>query len=304
MRKLIKSKKFLYILLPVLAFSLIAGVPIGDDKTLLEKLIAAFPSGKVDKEQQEKSRKSLDDIREELQKISEHNGGDSAMISGKIRLFDNLDDAGIREQQNFILKQAGDNQWFHLDSFDRIQYDQTLFLIDHPEKEIIIQLPGVTDSLLNTIKMMDPQKFKEMLIMDGITAEINKTGAQKTLTISPGTMDAVNRYDLVYDTATYVIKKFRIYYTSVPYQDYLENYTNPRKPESVLTKPETQEEIADTAGNDGIEANITEYMLEFEIEKSEKKCDMNFRDNIFYRINDAGEVLFTGKLGKYKKTVF
>ena len=301
MRKLNKSKKLLYLLLPVMALGFIAGVPIQDDKTLLEELIAAFPSGEADQQQQEKSRKSLDDVWDELQKISEHNGSDSAMMSGKISLYDNLDDAGIREQQNFLLEQAGINQWFHLDSFDRIQYDQTLILIDHPEKEISIQPPGAVDTLLNALKMMDPKKFREMLIKDGTTAEIIKSGAQNTLTINPGTMDAVNRYDLVYDTATYVIKKFRLYYTSIPYQDYLENDRPAAKPDSDLTKVKPQEDLPDTAESDEIEANITEYVLEFEFDKSEKRCDLNFLDNVFYKINDAGEVLFTGKLGKYKK---
>ncbi len=305
MTKFFKSKKFLYILLPVVALAFIAGVPINDDKTLLDQLIAAFPSGEADAAQQEKSRESLDDAWEEMQKISEHNGGDSVMLAGKIRLFDNLDDEGIREQQNFLMKQAGENQWFHLDSFDRVQYNQTLFMIDHAEKEIVIKLPGVTDSLMNALKMMDPKKFKEMLIKDGTIAEVTKTGAQKTLTINPGLMDAVNRYDIVYDTTTYEIKKFRIYYTSVPYQDYLENDIKPATPEKPGTEPTSDPAQSEgTADGDEIEANITEYVLEFEIDKAERKCDMNFLDNSFYKINNAGEVVFTGKLVKYKKTQF
>src|SRR5436190_14367103 len=121
MKKIFKNKKLLYFLLPVLALAFIAGVPVGDNKTLLEQLIAAFPSGEANSAQQEKSKKSIDDVWQEIQKISEHNGEDTVTITGKIRLFDNLDDEGIKEQQGFIVKQAGSNQWFHLDSFDRVQ---------------------------------------------------------------------------------------------------------------------------------------------------------------------------------------
>lgn len=306
MKQPVKRRKILVVLLPVLALAFIAGVPVDENKTVLEHLIAAFPSGEADEAQQERSQQSLDDAWEEIQKISANNSEDSVMITGEISLFDNLDDQGIKEQQHFIVKQAGDDQWFHLDSFDRIQYDQTLFLIDHMEKEIVVQPTGAADSLMAAFKMMDPKKLKKMLVKDGATAEINREGGEKILTIIPGLMDAVNRYDIVYDTATYAIVKFRIYYTSIPYQDYLENDMNAGKEH----KPGDGGSRRDDAGSDGneesdadeIDANITEYVVEFEISRKEKGCDMNFQDNVFYIINKTGEVSFNGKLGQYKKS--
>lgn len=298
MKKIFRNKKFLYLLLPVAALAFIAGVPVDDNKTLLEQLIAAFPSGEADEAQQEKSQKSLDDVWEEMQKISDQNDEDSVMLTGKIRLVDNADEEGIKEEQNFLIKQAGDNQWLHLDSFDRVQYDQTLFLINHTDKEIVIQPPGSVDSLMNAVKMMDPKKFKKMLIKDGTTAQITILGTEKMLTITPGLMDAVNRYEIIYDAATYEIRKFRVYYTSVPYQNYLENESKTTIPEKEQAQPaETEEEDPDT-----FEADITEYMLEFEIDKKEKGCDMNFLDNAFYKIQNDNEAVFAEKFGKYKKT--
>ena len=302
MKKTFMRKKIIYIVLPVLALVFIAGVPINEDRTLLEELIAAFPSGKVDATQQEESRKSLDEVWDDVQKISANNGEDTVSLSGKIRLSDNLDEAGIKEEQRFMIKQAGSNQWFHLDSFDRVQYDQTLFLINHFEKEIIVQPSGITDSLMSAIQMMDPKKFREMLIQNGTTADISVNGSEKTLTISPGTMDMVNRYEIVYDTGSYQIRILRIYYTSIPYQQYLEN--DNRLPETRKTIEVSTNEQTDEATDPNeveVEANITEYMLEFEIDKKEKKCDMNFLDNHFYTIKNGEDIVFAGKLAKYKK---
>jgi hypothetical protein len=300
MKKIFNKKRILYLLLPVVALAFIAGVPIDDDKTLLQQLIAAFPSGEADEAQQERSQKSLDDVWDEIQKISANNGEDTVMLTGKIRLVDNADEEGIKEQQNFIIKQAGNNQWFHLDSFDRVQFEETLFMINHTEKEIVIQPSGVADSMMNALKMMDPKQFKKLLVKDGTIAEISVSGTEKTLTITPGLMDAVNRYEIIYDATTYQVKKFRIYYTSIPYQNYLENdraAVAEKQAEETEASPQTEE------GSDpeAIEADITEYMLEFEIDRKEKGCDMDFLDNVFYKIQDNVEVIFVGKLEGYKK---
>lgn len=300
MKKILSKKRVLYILLPVMALAFIAGVPVNDDKTILQELIAAFPSAEADEEQQEKAKQSLDEVWGEIEKLSKENGADSQMLKGKVSLYDNLDDNGVKEQQPFTMQQAGDNQWFHLDSFDRVQFENHLFVIDHTEKEITVQLPGAVDSMMNAMKMIDASEFKKMLVKDGTTAEITRNGAEKTLTINPGLMDAVNRYEVVYDSLTYQVRKFRIYYTSVPYQNYFENDPAPRTPE-----PEKQQEQASPGSGDSeepdIDADITEYVLEFEISQLIKGCDIKFTDNIFYKVNDAGDLLFTGKCSKYKK---
>lgn len=299
-------KKLLLLALPVLALAFIAGVPVSDDKTVLEQIIAAFPSGEADKEQQEKAKESLEDVWAELQKIAAGNNSDSVTMSGNIRLFDNLFDEGIKEQQAFTLQQAGENMWFHLDSLDRVQIGQTSFMIDHPEKEITLQLPTGTDSMIKALQMMDPEKLKELLIKDGTTAGLTREGAFKMLTINPGMMDAVNRYDILYDSSSYEIKKFRIYYTSQPYQDYQEanaaGENRKEKPKPATVTDPGQESEAET--EDEMEMNITEYVLEFEIQSSQKKCNLDFRQNQYYRISTEGDVKFYGKPGNYKKTIF
>jgi hypothetical protein len=301
MKKIFSKKRILYILLPVLALAFIAGVPVNDDKTLLEELIAAFPSAEADAEQQEKAQQSLDEVWAEIEKLSEQNGADSQMLSGKVALYDNLDDNGVKEQQRFTMQQAGDNQWFHLDSFDRVQYEQALFMIDHTDREITVQMPGAVDSMMNEMKMMDPAKFKKMLVKDGTTAEITRNGAEKTLTINPGLMDAVNRYEIVYDSLSYRVKKFRIYYTSIPYQNYFENEPGPKNPVD-NAEAEKADAAAPESDEPDIDADITEYVLEFEIDQVTKGCDMIFTDNIFFKVDEAGELTFTGKFSKYKKT--
>lgn len=301
MKKIFSKKRVLYILLPVMALGFIAGVPVNDDKTLLQELIAAFPSAEADEEQQEKAQQSLDEVWGELEKLSEMNGADSMMLTGKVALFDNLDDNGVKEQQPFTMQQAGDNQWFHLDSFDRVQVEQTLFMFDHTDREITVQHPGAVDSMMNAMKMMDASKFKKMLVKDGTTAEITRNGAEKTLTLNPGLMDAVNRYEIVYDSLSYRVKKFRIYYTSIPYQNYFENDASPQNP---AVKPEAAGQEAESADPDepDIDADITEYVLEFTITQVVKGCDIKFTDNVFFRVDESGDLTFTGKYLKYKKT--
>lgn len=306
MKKTFRYKKWLLFVLPVLALAFIAGVPVNDDKTVLEQIIAAFPSGEADKTQQEKARNTLEDVWLELQKIATANNNDSVSMSGKIRLFDNLFDEGIKEQQAFSLQQAGENMWFHLDSLDRVQIGQHYFMIDHPEKEITLQLPAGADSMVKALQLMAPDKLKELLIKDGTTAAISNEGADKKITIIPGLMDAVNKYDIVYDNSSFVIKKFRIYYTSQPYQDYQEgNAENFKQQSGKDTEPAT-ESAAEATGDDemDLEMNVTEYVLEFEILSMLKKCDLNFLRNEYYSIADDGNMIFYGKLDSYKKTVF
>ncbi|MBI5372837.1 MAG: hypothetical protein HZA79_12515 [Sphingobacteriales bacterium] len=293
MRTPFNYKRLLLILLPVLALAFIAGVPVSDDKTVLEQIIAAFPSGEADPKQQEEANDSLKDIWAEMQKLAAHNNSDSISMSGRIRLYDNLFEEGIQEQQAFTLEQAGENQWFHLDSFDRIQLAGTYFLVDHPEKEITIQMPGAADSMVKALQMMDPEKMKKILIKDGTTAELSTGDGHKILSINPGMMDAVNRYDIIYDSSTYEIKKFRIYYTNTPYQDYRETGGQPEK---------TPEDPARTEEEEDMEMNVTEYVLEFEIQSSQKKCGLDFLQNSFYRVSPEGDVIFTGRLAGYKKT--
>lgn len=305
MKKIFRNKKFLFALLAVSSIGFVAGIPLSDDKTILEQIIAAFPSGEADKPKQQEAKKSLDDVWAEVEKLAANNGEDSLTLAGKIRLYDNADEDGIREQQNFLLQQAGDDQWFRLDSFERVQLGHNLLLIDHLEKEIVSQNSGQADSLFTAYKMMDPQKLKEILIKDGTTAEINQQEGYKVLNIKPGTMDAVNEYNIFYDPSSYEIKKIRMSYTSNPYQDYLENYKDPSpQKQEALQEPKVERNTSDTVNVDDIEMNITEYVIEFEITRKEKRCAVNFLDNDHYTINNSSEAIFKGKWANYKKVEY
>lgn len=308
MKKIFSKRKVLAVALLISAAAFIAGVPLADDKTVLEQIRAAFPSGDAEKPKQQEAKKSLDEVWEEMQKLSEHNGEDTVTLSGKIKLYDNADDNGIKEEQHFLLQQAGDNQWFALDSFVRIQMSHNMLLIDHAEKEIVTQYTGQTDSLYAALRMMDPQKLKGLLVKDGTTASIRKEGAYKVLNIQPGTMDAVNEYNIFYDTATYEIHKISLSYTSTPYQDYMEDYKEPglsQKRDSALPeKISPPRNATDSVNDNDIEMNITEYVIEYEIDKKEKKCAVNFLDNNLFKVNGASEVTFKGKLAGYKKVEY
>ena len=302
MKKIFRNKKFLFALLAISSVAFIAGVPLSDEKTVLDQIIAAFPSGEADEPKQQEAKKSLDDVWAEIEKLSANNGEDSITLAGKIRLYDNADDDGIREQQNFLLQQAGDDQWFRLDSFERVQLGHHLLLVDHLEKEIVSQYSGQADSLYTAFKMLDPQKLKEVLIKDGTTAEISQQGEYKILNIKPGTIDAVNEYNIFYDPSSYEIKKIRMSYTSSPYQDYMENYKDavPQKQDSIQ-EATVEKNTSDTVNVNDIEMNITEYVIEFEITRKEKRCAVNFVDNDNYKINASSEAIFKGRWASYKK---
>lgn len=307
MKKIFNNRKFLLTVLLLSSAAFIAGVPLNENKTVLEQIIESFPSGEADKAKQEEAKRSMnDELWAEIEKISAANADDSLTMEGKIRLYDDLDDNGIKEEEHFVLHQVGDNQWLRLDSFERVQVEHTLFMVDHQEKEIAIQPSGAIDSVYAAFRIMDPVKFRELLVKDGTTIDISHEGALNVLNVKPGSMDAVNEYHIFYDAATYEIKKIRLAYTSFPYQDYLENYQekeNTSKKDSVqqVADPVIPGNAADSVNSDDIEMNITQYVLEFDISRKEKKCDFNFFDNVLYGTSRSGDVTFRGKLAGYKK---
>jgi hypothetical protein len=305
MKKIFSRKRIILSLAVLCPLVFIAGVPLDNNRTILQEIIGAYPSGEAEPEQQQQAARSMNEVWEEVQKISARNGGDSLTLSGTIRLYDNLDDDGIREQQEFTLYQAGASQWMRLDSFDRIQMYETLLLVDHAEKEIVSQDTRQADSLMNALKAIDPAKMKEMLIKDGTTAEIRQEEGYKVLSIKPGNMDGVNEYQIFYDAATYEIKKLRLAYTSFPYQDYMEAVQQPAPAAAGADTPATPEMQAGE-GDDGLEIdmNITEYVIEFEFKTNSTGCGLNFLDNDKFKVTDTDKIVFRGKWAGYKKITF
>ena len=304
MKKIFSNKKIMLAVLIVSSITFIAGVPLVDEKTLLEQMIAAFPSAEVSKEEQEASKESLDNVWDEVEKLSQNNAEDSLSMSGTIRLYDDGDENGIKETQHFNLQQQGDNQWFTLDSFARIQMGNNLLMIDHVEKEIVSQmLSDKIDSLKEAINILEPQKLKEMLEKNGTTATITKKDGLTQLTINPGTMDQVNEYNIFYDSA-YQIKKFTLSYSSVPYQDFLENTDDKKVDDMPMDSVVDNTKLGDSANIDDLELNITEYVVEYTIDKKEKISSINFFDNSFFKVAENGDIRFKGKLINYKKVQY
>lgn len=301
MKKIFSDKRRTVIVLVLCALIFIAGVPLTDDKTALQQLIAAFPTAVVSEAEQKISKQSLDSVWDELEKLSENNKEDSVSMSGTIRLYDNADAAGIKEMQHFTLDQQGDNQWFTLDSFVRIQMGPNLLMIDHIEREIVSQFSGKTDSLKQALGLSDPRKIKELLEKNGTLAELSKQNGLTVLTITPGTADPVNEYNIYYDSA-YQIKKFTLSYTNVPYQDFLED--NKENEDSLLVSTVDNTKFGDSLNLDDTEINITEYVVEYIIKKQDKRSTVNFFDNSYYKVSESGDLNFKGKLLNYKKVKY
>jgi hypothetical protein len=304
MKKIWSNKKIMLALLIVSSITFIAGAPVADDKTLLEQMIAAFPSAVVSPEEQQASKQSLDNVWTEVEKLAENNPEDSLYMSGTIRLYDDGDENGIKETQHFSLHQQGDNQWFTLDSFARIQMGPNLLMIDHVEREIVSQqFSDKVDSVKEALNILEPQKLKELLEKNGTTAEITKKDGLTILTINPGTMDQVNEYNIFYDSA-YQIKKFTLSYSSVPYQDLFENYDDKKKDNMAMDSIVDDTKLGDSANIDDLELNITEYVVEYTIDKKEKTSNINFFDNAFFKVGEKGDLKFKGKLINYKKVKY
>jgi hypothetical protein len=302
MKKIWSNKKLMGALLVVSSLVFIAGAPVVDDKTLLDQMLSAYPSSEVSPEEQAASKVSLDNVWSEIEKLSENGDGDTLTMSGTIRLYDEGDAKGIREMQRFTLQQQGENQWFTLDSFARIQMGNSLLLIDHEEREVVSQIiTDKVDSLKQAISILEPQKLKELLEKNGTTASITKKDGLTILTINPGNEDQVNEYNIFYDSA-YQIKKFNLSYSSVPYQNYNENF-NSKEQEAIDTTMETTK-VGDSVNLDDLEINITEYVIEYTIDKKENTSSINFWDNSFYKMNEKGDLTFKGKLVNYKKVKY
>jgi hypothetical protein len=304
MKKIWSNKKIMLALLFVSSIAFIAGIPVADEKTLLEQMMAAFPSTEVSPEEQQVAKQSLDNVWDEVEKLSVNNAEDSLSMSGTIRLYDDGDENGIKEMQHFNLQQQGENQWFTLDSFARIQIGPNLLMIDHVEREIVSQLiSGKIDSVKEALNILEPQKLKELLEKNGTTAAITKKDGLTRLTINPGTLDQVNEYNIFYDSA-YQIKKFTLSYSSVPYQDFLENYDDKKKDDTAIDSLVEDTKLGDSANIDDLELNITEYVVEYNIDKNEKASSINFFDNAFFKVAENGDIKFKGKLINYKKVKY
>lgn len=297
MKEIFGTKKNVFIILLLLSAAITAQVAVNNKQTIDDKPASA----------EEKEKHPIppgEDVWKEIEKISDSNDADSFTISGKIKLYDNLDEEGIQEQQDFLMQQQGENQRFRLDQFERIKMGHTLLLIDHTVKEITVQESSYADSVLADIKILSPKKMKKLLEKDGTIIEITTQGSFKVLKIKPGSMDAVNEYNIFYDPVSYEINKIRLSYTSFPYQDFLDGEDNRLQQVSV-------DELNPVAGNNNdesntepeIEMNITEYVLEFEFMNRERKSTFNFSNNEMFKVI-SGEMNFKEKLADYKVTTY
>jgi hypothetical protein len=286
---------------------IIAGIPVYDKKTIWQHLTSEKSLIKADKGEalNEEDKPIDEEVWAEIHKISDANGSDIMTLSGKVSLYDNLNEEGVKEKQNFTLMQSGDNYWMKLDSFERVKINHDLLLIDHEEKEIVSQMTQSIDSVFDGLKVMSSKKLKEMLIKDGTTASVKQEGPYKVLNVVPGNIDAVNEYFIFYDPVSYVIKKIRVAYTSFPYENYMENDISRNEVNQTQASADSkinnisEEEKSDE--DEEMEVNVTEYVIEFDFIKNEKVCNANLFDNELYKVEKSGSITFKGKLAKYTK---
>ena len=87
-------------------------------------------------------------------------------------------------------------------------------------------------------------------------------------------------------------------------------YADPSYKEAAPQKQDPVQEAvvekntSDTVNVNDIEMNITEYVIEFEITRKEKRCAVDFIDNDHYTINASSEAIFKGKWANYKKVQY
>src|SRR5689334_11224507 len=134
MIRILKHKKLLFAALSAVIISLVAWLPVYGRKSIFQYMINFIPGER----QMPEAKKELpnepagklwkDEVWQEIEKITAGNQEDTLTLEGKIRLYDNLDDAGIREQQHFILQRTGEDQRFSLEIFENIHVGHQLVL--------------------------------------------------------------------------------------------------------------------------------------------------------------------------------
>lgn len=282
MKTIVTSKSILLSILLLLSAALIARVPIYHQKTILSHILSSFDKGHEDLEESPHGVPSVsDEVWRELKKISEHNTLDSSTITGTVRLYDNLNDEGIKEMLPFTFRQQDKNQWFHLDVLDRIQLGNTVVVVDHQEKEVTLQSTAYADSIVATMRLLSFENIKRLLLQDGLSATIRSEGALRVLNMKPGLMDAVNEYHIFYDSLDYLIQKITFSYTSQPYEDFVEDSSKAgRQQKNISTAPDS----ITTPIDPEIEMNITEYVIELDFAKKEHYCHVNFYENPLFKV--------------------
>jgi hypothetical protein len=307
------NKRTLLIVMLVGIVGFIMAVPIFDNKTVFRHITASISQKENNKlsavdEPEQKPTVISEEIWKELFQIADANGGDVMTMSGKLLLYDNLDDKGVKETENFIMYQSGRNFWLKLDSFERVQLTKQLIMIDHMEKEVVQQEIPLPSEYGKIFQFLDKENLKETLLKDGTEIDMAVDGNLKVLHIRPGMKDAVNEYHIYYDPSTYNISKLRIDYTSFPYESYeaggdsgdlLSENTDEVVPE-VKQEAEANEEVSDD--EDAIEVNLTEYSIEFQFNKIDNTCPVNFIENNYFSFDEKSKELILKKsLSGYKK---
>jgi hypothetical protein len=273
---------------------IVAQVPLSDKRTVWQHVF-----GKQ-KQKAEAAPPKKDPILAEalgeLRKISEAFSADSLTLSGSIKLYDNLDEKGIHESQNFIWQKAGSNQYFKIDSIEKILLQNRFLFIDHREKEIISS-ESKLDSVLKSMQLISPEKVLDLLGKDGTTARFASEDHLKVLYIEPGSRDEANEYVFYYDPNTYVLRKFSVSYTSAPFEDEIivDNQV------ASDTKQVAGEEKMDD--DDAVEVNLTEYIVEYNFQRLDKNCRFDFSNNEVFR-KENGELAFKGKISSYNLVEF
>lgn len=307
------NKRALLIILLIGSVGFITAVPIFDHKTVLRHITESFGKKENTKmsdvdEPEPKPAPITEEIWKELFLIADANAGDVMTMSGKLLLYDNLDDKGVRETENFTMYQSGPNHWLKLDSFERVQMAKQLILIDHMEKEVVHQEVPLPSEFGKAFQFLDRENLKKSLMKDGTEIDMATEGSAKVLHIRPGMKDAVNEYHIYYDPNTYVISRLKIDYTSFPYEGYesggdsgdiLDEQSDNAMAE---TKQETEAVDEKPDEDDAIEVDLTEYSIEFQFNKIENKCPVNFTDNSYFSFNEnTKEVTLKKSLTGYKK---
>jgi hypothetical protein len=282
--------KLLTVILLLSSVAIVAQVPLSDNHTVWQHLF-----GKQKQEISEAGFRAdpvLTEAMKELRQIGEAFSADSLSMSGYVKLYDNLDDKGIKESQNFTWQKAGINQHFKIDSIEKILLGNRYLFIDHKEKEIISSDNSI-DSVVKAMQLLSLEKVVDLIGKDGTTARFDKNKELKVLYIEPGSHDDVNEYAFYYDPFTYALKKFTVSYTSTPFED--EILTDNTEAPVTEAKPAGTEEKEDDGA---IELNLTEYIVEYNFQRLEKNCRFSFSDNELFKKGN-NELLFKGKIATY-----
>jgi hypothetical protein len=285
MRYRINKKILIAGILLLATTAVLAWVPVYNGQSVFGLLAGQTRNGEMPAPQENEKAADFSAMWKELEKIEAANGTDSVLLTGTVRLYDNLDDHGVKEEQRFAFDGIAGNEHLKLESFERIKLGETYFLIDHEEPLITIQEMQATDSISSALKMMNTKQFRKMVEKDGGKAEIITEGPLKKIVFEPGNRDAVNRYVISYDPVTFEIRNLSVSYTNVPYES--------------LVNMDTDDDAASSGEEDDEKnvINVTEYILEFRFDKKDK-TRFDFTDNPLYTLKE-GKVVFKGKLAGY-----